>query len=169
MTGDSPLRAHADETPARIRDRGRSRCRCSSRCTTSATRSRPSSIACTPRRSEGDHLRRRLLDRRHARDARRAARARATSTSSSCQPENRGKGAAIRTASSTSTGDIVIVQDADLEYDPQDWPVLLEPILDGKADACFGSRFLGGPHRVLYYWHSVGNTCSRLSATCSRT
>jgi glycosyltransferase involved in cell wall biosynthesis len=72
-------------------------------------------------------------------------------------PENRGKGAAIHQALSMSTGDIVIVQDADLEYDPADWPTLLEPILEGKADACFGSRFLGGPHRVLYYWHSVGN------------
>jgi glycosyltransferase involved in cell wall biosynthesis len=74
------------------------------------------------------------------------------------QPQNGGKGRAIRTALAASTGDIVIVQDADLEYDPQDWPVLLEPIIAGKADACFGSRFLGGPHRVLYYWHSVGNT-----------
>jgi len=55
-------------------------------------------------------------------------------------------------------GEIVIVQDADLEYDPNDWPTLLQPILDGRADACFGSRFLGGTHRVLYYWHSVGNT-----------
>ncbi len=73
------------------------------------------------------------------------------------QPENRGKGAAIRSALEASTGEIVIVQDADLEYDPQDWPALLEPIVAGKADACFGSRFLGGPHRVLYYWHSVGN------------
>ena len=73
------------------------------------------------------------------------------------QPQNRGKGAAIRTALQASTGDVVIVQDADLEYDPQDWPALLQPIVDGKADACFGSRFLGGPHRVLYYWHSVGN------------
>ena len=73
------------------------------------------------------------------------------------QPQNRGKGAAIHKALSMSTGDIVIVQDADLEYDPADWPALLEPILDGRADACFGSRFLGGPHRVLYYWHSVGN------------
>jgi glycosyltransferase involved in cell wall biosynthesis len=71
---------------------------------------------------------------------------------------NRGKGAAIRTALAHSTGDIVIVQDADLEYDPGDWPVLLEPIIDGRADACFGSRFLGGPHRVLYFWHSVGNS-----------
>jgi glycosyltransferase involved in cell wall biosynthesis len=74
------------------------------------------------------------------------------------QPRNGGKGRAIRTALAASTGEIVIVQDADLEYDPQDWPVLLEPIVQGKADACFGSRFLGGPHRVLYYWHSVGNT-----------
>ena len=74
------------------------------------------------------------------------------------QERNGGKGRAIRTALSASSGDIVIVQDADLEYDPQDWPVLLEPIVAGKADACFGSRFLGGPHRVLYYWHSVGNT-----------
>jgi glycosyltransferase involved in cell wall biosynthesis len=73
------------------------------------------------------------------------------------QPVNQGKGAAIRKAMSLSTGDIVIVQDADLEYDPGDWPTLLEPIIDGKADASFGSRFLGGPHRVLYYWHSVGN------------
>ncbi|HLA91585.1 MAG TPA: glycosyltransferase family 2 protein [Gemmatimonadaceae bacterium] len=71
--------------------------------------------------------------------------------------ENRGKGAAIRTALAASTGNVVIVQDADLEYDPADWPTLLEPILDGRADAVFGSRFLGGPHRVLYFWHSVGN------------
>lgn len=70
---------------------------------------------------------------------------------------NRGKGAAIRTALQASTGNVVIVQDADLEYDPADWPALLQPIVDGKADAVFGSRFLGGPHRVLYYWHSVGN------------
>ena len=74
------------------------------------------------------------------------------------QEQNGGKGKAIRTALSASSGDIIIVQDADLEYDPQDWPALLEPIVQGKADACFGSRFLGGPHRVLYYWHSVGNT-----------
>ena len=92
------------------------------------------------------------------RDPRSAARPAAASTSSTASRENRGKGAAIRQALSMSTGDIVIVQDADLEYDPADWPVLLEPILDGRADACFGSRFLGGPHRVLYYWHSVGNS-----------
>jgi glycosyltransferase involved in cell wall biosynthesis len=71
---------------------------------------------------------------------------------------NQGKGAAIRTALRASTGNVVIVQDADLEYDPNDWPGLLEPIIDGRADAVFGSRFLGGPHRVLYFWHSVGNT-----------
>jgi glycosyltransferase involved in cell wall biosynthesis len=71
---------------------------------------------------------------------------------------NRGKGAAIRTALASSTGSVVIVQDADLEYDPADWPALLEPIIDGRAEAVFGSRFLGGPHRVLYFWHSVGNT-----------
>lgn len=73
------------------------------------------------------------------------------------QPANGGKGRAIRDALAASTGDVVIVQDADLEYDPADWPALLEPIVSGRADACFGSRFLGGPHRVLYYWHSVGN------------
>ena len=56
-----------------------------------------------------------------------------------------------------STGDVVIVQDADLEYDPQDWPALLDPLIEGKADAVFGSRFLSGPHRVLFFWHYVGN------------
>ncbi|HEX9563197.1 MAG TPA: glycosyltransferase family 2 protein [Gemmatimonadaceae bacterium] len=71
--------------------------------------------------------------------------------------QNEGKGAAIRTALARSTGNIVIVQDADLEYDPADWPQMLDPIIDGKADAVFGSRFLGGSHRVLYFWHSVGN------------
>lgn len=70
---------------------------------------------------------------------------------------NEGKGAAIRAAIARSTGDVVIVQDADLEYDPADWPQLLQPIIDGKADAVYGSRFLGGPHRVLFYWHYVGN------------
>ena len=70
---------------------------------------------------------------------------------------NRGKGAAIRTALAASTGDVVIVQDADLEYDPQDWPALLDPLIEGKADAVFGSRFLSGPHRVLFFWHYVGN------------
>jgi glycosyltransferase involved in cell wall biosynthesis len=73
------------------------------------------------------------------------------------QTVNQGKGAAIKQAMGMSTGEIVLVQDADLEYTPEDWPVLLLPIINGKADACFGSRFLGGPHRVLFFWHSVGN------------
>jgi glycosyltransferase involved in cell wall biosynthesis len=71
--------------------------------------------------------------------------------------KNAGKGAALRTAFVRATGDVVVVQDADLEYDPAEFPLLLEPILSGKADAVYGSRFLGGPHRVLYFWHSVGN------------
>ena len=72
-------------------------------------------------------------------------------------PKNRGKGAAIRSGIARVTGDVVVVQDADLEYDPMELPMLLRPIADGKADAVFGSRFLGGPHRVLYFWHSAGN------------
>jgi glycosyltransferase involved in cell wall biosynthesis len=74
------------------------------------------------------------------------------------QERNRGKGAAVRAAIAASHGDIVIVQDADLEYSPSDWPALFEPLVQGRADAVFGSRFLGGTHRVLYYWHSVGNS-----------
>jgi glycosyltransferase involved in cell wall biosynthesis len=70
---------------------------------------------------------------------------------------NRGKGAAVRSGIRAATGDIIVVQDADLEYDPLELPMLIQPILDGQADAVFGSRFLGGPHRVLYFWHSVGN------------
>ena len=71
---------------------------------------------------------------------------------------NRGKGAALRTAFQAVTGDIVIVQDADLEYDPRDYPRLLQPILENRADVVFGSRFTGGEsHRVLYFWHSVMN------------
>jgi glycosyltransferase involved in cell wall biosynthesis len=72
-------------------------------------------------------------------------------------PTNRGKGAAIRSGIREATGDVVVIQDADLEYDPADLPRLLAPIADGRADAVFGSRFQGGPHRVLYFWHSVGN------------
>jgi glycosyltransferase involved in cell wall biosynthesis len=70
---------------------------------------------------------------------------------------NQGKGAAIRTALPHITGDIVIIQDADLEYDPTEYPRLIAPILEGKADVVYGSRFLGGPHRVHLFWHSVGN------------
>jgi len=70
---------------------------------------------------------------------------------------NRGKGAAIRTALAHATGDYVIIQDADLEYDPVDYPGLLSPLLDGRADVVYGSRFLGGPHRVLFFWHYFGN------------
>ena len=70
---------------------------------------------------------------------------------------NQGKGAALRTGFAQTKGDIVIIQDADLEYNPEDYPVLLQPILDGRADAVFGSRFMGGPHRVLFFWHRLGN------------
>jgi len=72
-------------------------------------------------------------------------------------PKNMGKGSALRTGFAAAEGDIILVQDADLEYNPAEYPVLLGPILDGRADAVYGSRFLGGPHRVLYFWHSVGN------------
>ncbi|MBW6474830.1 MAG: glycosyltransferase family 2 protein [Anaerolineaceae bacterium] len=73
------------------------------------------------------------------------------------QPVNMGKGAALRRGFQEASGDIILIQDADLEYDPGDYPTLLKPILDDKADVVYGSRFLGGPHRVLYFWHFVGN------------
>ena len=71
---------------------------------------------------------------------------------------NKGKGAALRTGIRAATGDIVIIQDADLEYDPREYPLVIEPILQGKADVVYGSRFMGGrPHRVLFFWHYMGN------------
>ena len=71
--------------------------------------------------------------------------------------KNQGKGAALHTGFSKAQGDIILIQDADLEYDPTEYPTLLKPILDGRADVVYGSRFLGGPHRVLFFWHYVGN------------
>src|SRR5881398_1455308 len=73
-------------------------------------------------------------------------------------PANRGKGAALRSGFAAATGEIILVQDADLEYSPEDYPALLEPLMSDKADVVFGSRFMGGrPHRVLFFWHMVGN------------
>ena len=71
--------------------------------------------------------------------------------------QNRGKGAALREGFKHVSGEVVIIQDADLEYDPADYPAMIGPILDGRADVVYGSRFLGGPHRVLFFWHYVGN------------
>jgi glycosyltransferase involved in cell wall biosynthesis len=83
------------------------------------------------------------------------------------QPRNMGKGAALRRGIQEARGDFVVIQDADLEYDPADYTLLLEPLLQGKADVVYGSRFLGAaPHRVLYFWHSVGNWILTLLSNC---
>jgi glycosyltransferase involved in cell wall biosynthesis len=83
------------------------------------------------------------------------------------QPRNLGKGAALRRGIQEATGDFVVIQDADLEYDPADYSLLLDPLIQGKADVVYGSRFLGAaPHRVLYFWHSVGNRLLTLLSNC---
>ena len=83
------------------------------------------------------------------------------------QPQNMGKGAALRCGIQQATGDFVVIQDADLEYDPADYSLLLDPLVQGKADVVYGSRFLGAaPHRVLYFWHSVGNRLLTLLSNC---
>ena len=78
--------------------------------------------------------------------------------------QNKGKGAAVRTALEHATGDVMLIQDADLEYDPRDYPTLLQPILEGQAQAVYGSRFLGGPRRTMFFWHMLGNKLLTLVA-----
>ena len=83
---------------------------------------------------------------------------------------NQGKGAALRSGIRAATGDVVIIQDADLEYDPNEYPNLIAPIAEDRADVVYGSRFMGAaPHRVLYFWHRRETASSRSSRTCSRT
>jgi glycosyltransferase involved in cell wall biosynthesis len=83
------------------------------------------------------------------------------------QPHNMGKGAALRRGIQEASGDFLIIQDADVEYDPADYPLMLDPLVQGKADVVYGSRFLGAaPHRVLYFWHSVGNRLLTLLSNC---
>ncbi len=84
------------------------------------------------------------------------------------QSRNAGKGSALRAGFDKAEGEIIIVQDADLEYDPKEYPLLIEPILDGRADVVYGSRFLGGTHRVFFFWHYVGNKIlTTLSNMCT--
>jgi len=84
------------------------------------------------------------------------------------QSKNAGKGSALRAGFDKAEGEVIIVQDADLEYDPKEYPLLVEPILDGRADVVYGSRFLGGTHRVFFFWHYVGNkVLTTLSNMCT--
>ena len=106
---------------------------------------------------EADHSGRRLLERRHARDPQELANDGRSDLTIVFHDVNQGKGAALRTGFAHATGQLVIVQDADLEYDPSEYPKLIQPIIEGKADVVYGSRFIGETHRVLYFWHSLAN------------